>query len=196
MCIRDSFPDNEDIISILADHANLLPFLQVLHVASHQDKGMKSSMNDLSTPAKINVIADSLVTRYNKQHCPVWDCWGTSQYPPIVPTSKATISCLGHRLTSKYTDSIHHLISERNHRQYLIQKYEWSLLAQTSLPWKQLATVAKSIPINDLHFFSKLVHDWLPLGKHRMYRSVSGTSSTLLLCPCYQKETETLRLGR
>ena len=177
---RRSQPSNVDIVSLIAVevHYHKRRF-RCTWVKAHQDDSTPYSQ--LSPMAKLNVDVDRLATwqRNKKSHR-----HQSRQKIAHFPMTNVSISINGERLTGDFNATIRHHINGSYLRGYYCKNKGWTNKVYDSIDWHAFARHMSKLPASgtDESNYIKQLHDWLPLGKQRFYRSGSSADA-LLLCP-------------
>ena len=176
-------PDNSDYLMVIRSlRRELGKPIETIWVKGHQDG--ETSYEDLSDSAKHNVDVDAMATWYrdNLPSAPI-------RNKEHIAEELFSITIQGTRYSTKVEDHIRYHVNGYYIRQYMQSKNRWNDQTWTKVNLSALAIHRLKLPPKDQHWVLKLIHDQLPLGKHRAQRS-QVTDDNLQLCPCCQRTTE------
>ena len=179
-------PSDVDLISIISTSLRQLrrPFISNW-VKAHQDS--VAAYESLPLPARLNIDADFLATRYRSH--------GRLQQTEAVdhqPSQQCSIYINGKPVISQFDANIRFHINGYHLRQYVQQANGWNDQTWDDIDFYNLGTHLKRLSPSHHTQQIKLIHDYLPLGQRR-YREAIVKAPTLKLCPCCRIQEESPR---
>ena len=125
------------------------------HVKGHQDN--QHNIEHLSIPARLNVFADKLATRFYKEgHHSSLRVYAT-------PSHAAHLIIQGVSITNDYNKQLLRAYTEPQYIQYLQDKFQWDIPTVISIHWKALRSGLRRIQRHCLT--TKIVNNILPTAK-------------------------------
>ena len=114
-------------------------------------------IEDLSIPAKLNVYADKLATRFYKEG------QASSLQVHNTTSHKAQLQIQGISITNDYNNQLLRAYTEPRYIQYLQEKFDWDIPTVTSIHWKAFKNGLQRIQRHCLT--TKIVNNILPTAK-------------------------------
>lgn len=164
-----------DVISSILEKLHKNPGLHLQYVRGHQDNQVP--YEQLPILAQLNVDADAMASRYQKQHSPTPIAFLTDTAGVHLVTPHGTV-------TSHFATTIRHQATHTPLLQHLQNKYGWTPAVSALINWKAHGSSLHSRIATRTHFV-KLVHDILPTAKH-LHRQDPIRSC----CPCCSQAPE------
>lgn len=111
-----------------------------IHVKAHQDR--KSAIGGLSRAAQLNVKADKLASDFPTS--------GYLKQQYYTPTAvHATLLINNVPITARYKECLRHHLHEKELRDYVQKKWEWSDATYNNIWWKAHGTALKRLSHSD-----------------------------------------------
>lgn len=194
--IRDLIPkrrfaNNADILSTIRSAPQVVQKFQLRHVKSHQDD--KVPFEELPFPVQLNVWCDTLAT--NQLLLQATDESVRTLSNPLTPRNLSIQVVHGSQvISSHYISRLRTAIGLEGHRRYLQTKYKWTDAIWDSIAWDALSACARRPVLTNSSNRSKLVHNWLNLGKQRaQHGNGEPLQSQLEWCCPYCRTPEDFR---
>lgn len=105
------------------------------------------------------------------------------------PMTNVSITIDSERLTGNFNETIQYHINVTYMQRYYCKRKGWTDYTYSCVDWHTFGKHMEKIPAAEESNYIKQLHDWLPLGKQRYYRSGSSKEGLLLCCAC-KTETE------
>jgi hypothetical protein len=181
---RRRMPPDADLLTIISDclHTLRRPF-KAKWIKAHQDR--VASYDSLPLPARLNIDADFLATRYRSQ-----GKLRTSAQVDHVSDQQLSIYLNGLPVLNHFDDQVRFHINSYHQRQYMQERNVWSDTIWNDVDFHSLGLHLKRIPLGHQPQHIKFLHDLLPLGIRR-HREASIQTDALMLCPCCRTHKET-----
>ncbi|KAI2493658.1 hypothetical protein MHU86_20873 [Fragilaria crotonensis] len=178
-----TMPNDADLISKIRQHLKSIK-CKFTHrwIKGHQDSHFN---RHLSTPAKLNIEADLLASRYRTN-----GSLTSSQGCDHVALQQCSISINHRQLTGQYDDSIRYHVNGYHLRRYLQDKKQWSDKVWDTIDFHVFGKHYCRLPLRQQITRTKFVYDQLPLGARRIQQARVKDPS-LSLCPCCKVSVET-----
>jgi hypothetical protein len=146
-----------DLVSNILSILKTFPGLYLQYVRGHQDK--KVAYAQLPLLAQLNVDADAMATRYQRQH--------TQAYTQVLLTATAGVHLLTPQgsITSRYTTEIRYQATHGPLLSYLQHRHGWTDQITKAINWKAHGTALRA-RLNERTHFVKLVQGVLPTSNH------------------------------
>jgi hypothetical protein len=177
-------PPDADLLSIISSSLRILKrSFRPIWVKAHQDASI--SYDRLPLPARLNIDADFLATRY-REH-------GRLRSRSSVDHRQdngSTLYINGSPVTGNYDECVRFHVNGYHQRTEIQKTEQWSDTAWDLVDFHTFGTHFRKLrpSVRTQHF--KFIHDVLPLGIQR-FREASIKEDTLKRCPCCKEADET-----
>ncbi|KAL7545317.1 hypothetical protein ACHAWF_008670 [Thalassiosira exigua] len=136
-----------------------LPKVTLQHVKGHQEDDVR--YEDLPFEAQLNVDCDE-----QAKLC-VSNTTHDGTRPPPLEGSRAMLYLGPNMVTTEMEDQIQYRAHEEALRTYVINKFEWTPELHACVNWRALGTAKNRLKMNDNIRISKLLHNWLNVGRQK-----------------------------
>jgi hypothetical protein len=176
-------PPDVDLISIISTSLRQLrrPFVSQW-VKAHQDS--VAAYESLPLPARLNIDADFLATRY-RSHGRFHQLESVDHQP----SQQCSLYINGRPVVSQFDASVRFHINGYHLRQYVQQANGWSDQTWNDIDFYNFGSHLRRLSPSHRTHQIKFIHDYLPLGLRR-YREAPVKAPELKLCPCCRTHEE------
>ncbi|KAL7547196.1 hypothetical protein ACHAWF_010516 [Thalassiosira exigua] len=136
-----------------------LPKVTLQHIKGHEEGGIRYENLPFETQLNVDCDEQAKLCVSNMTH--------DGACPPHLEGSRALLYLRSDMVTTEMEDQIQYRTHEEALGTYVINKYEWIPELHACVNWRAIGTAKNRLKMNDNIRISKLLHNWLNVGRQK-----------------------------